>query len=134
MLLSLLSKEEKCYFVDLVIELCSVDGAASDTELSIIKKFKYEMAEDLAKYKKSNFSKQKLIGYFVSKPKTVRHLVYLNLVSASLNDDWYSVEEHLFLDEVQEAFQINEKKKVELMKLVYSERDLREKVKRVISE
>ena len=134
MLLSLLSKEEKCYFVDLVIQLCSVDGAASDTELSIIKKFKYEMADDLAKYKKSNLSRDKLIAYFVSKPKTVRHLIYLNLVSASLNDVWYSVEEHLFLDEVQNAFQISEKKKVELMKLVYSERDLREKVKRVISE
>jgi hypothetical protein len=61
-------------------------------------------------------------------------LVYLNLVAASLNDDWYSVEEHLLLEKIQEEFQIPEKKRTELFKLVYSERDLREKVKRVISE
>ena len=58
----------------------------------------------------------------------------MNLVATSLNDDYYSVEEHLFLEKIQQAFGISEKKKNELMKLVYSERDLREKVKRVISE
>lgn len=134
MLLSLLSKEEKFYFIDLLIGFISVDGAATDTELTIVKKLKSEMGDDIAKYKKSNFSQDKLIEYFAEKPKPTRELVYLNLVSASLNDDWYSVEEHFLLQLIQDKFQIAEKKRVELMKLVYAERDLREKVKRVISE
>lgn len=134
MLLSLLSKEEKNLFVDLAIELVSVDGKPSETELAIIKKFKKEIGEDVSKYKKSNLSKEKLLEYFVQRSYPTKNLVYMNLVATSLNDDYYSVEEHLFLEKIQQAFGISEKKKNELMKLVYSERDLRERVKRVISE
>ena len=134
MLLSLLSKEEKNLFVDLSIELVYVDGKPSETELAIIKKFKKEIGEDVSKYKKSNLSKEKLLEYFVQRSYPTKNLVYMNLVATSLNDDYYSVEEHMFLEKIQQAFGISEKKKNELMKLVYSERDLREKVKRVISE
>ena len=134
MLLSLLSEEEKSHFLDLLNELISADGKPTETELSIKNRLKYEMGDEILKYKKSNLSKEKLIEYFAQKSYPTRHLVYLNLVSASLNDDWYSVEEHLLLEQIQEALQISEKKRNELFKLVYSERDLREKVKRVISE
>lgn len=134
MLLSLLSKEEKNLFIDLAIELVSVDGKPTETELAIIKKFKKELGEDVAKYKKSNMTKEKLVEYFVKRPYPTKNLVYMNLVATSLNDDYYSVEEHLFLEKIQQSFEISEKKKNELMKLVYSERDLRERVKRVISE
>ena len=134
MLLSLLSKEEKNLFIDLAIELVSVDGAPTETELAIIKKFKKEIGEDVSKYKKSNLSKEKLLEYFVQRSYPTKNLVYMNLVATSLNDDYYSVEEHMFLEKIQQAFGISEKKKNELMKLVYSERDLRERVKRVISE
>ena len=58
MLLSLLSKEEKNLFIDLAIELVSVDGKPTETELAIIKKFKKELGEDVAKYKKSNMTKE----------------------------------------------------------------------------
>lgn len=134
MLLSLLSKEEKNLFIDLAIELVSVDGKPTETELAIIKKFKKEIGEDVSKYKKSNLSKEKLLEYFVQRSYPTKNLVYMNLVATSLNDDYYSVEEHMFLEKIQQAFGISEKKKNELMKLVYSERDLRERVKRVISE
>ena len=77
---------------------------------------------------------EKLIEFFAAKSYPTKNLVYLNLVAASLNDDWYSVEEHILLEKIQSEFQIPEKKRNELFKLVYSERDLREKVKRVISE
>ncbi len=134
MLLSLLSKEEKHYFIDLATALVSVDGQPSEKEIAIINKFKKELGLDVVKYKKGNLSQDKLIEYFTNKTYPTKNLVYMNLVSASLNDDWYSVEEHLLLEKVQQAFEISEKKKTELIKLVYSERDLREKVKRVISE
>ena len=79
-------------------------------------------------------SKEKLIDYFAAKSTTIRNLVFYNLVSASLNDDWYSVEEHFLIETIQEKFQITDKKKYELMKQVYAERDLREKIKRIIQE
>ena len=134
MLLSLLSKEEKMYFLDLLNELITADGNPTETELSIKNRLKYEMGDEILKYKRSSLSKDKLIEYFSKKSYPTKNLVYLNLVAASLNDDWYSVEEHLLLEKIQGALQISDKKRNELFKLVYSERDLREKVKRVISE
>ena len=89
MLLSLLSKVEKNLFVDLAIELVSVDGKPSETELAIIKKFKKEIGEDVSKYKKSNLSKEKLLEYFVQRSYPTKNLVYMNLVATSLNDDYY---------------------------------------------
>ncbi len=134
MLLSLLTKEEKYYFIDLLNDLISVDGDPTQIEANLIKKLKLEMGEDISKYKKSNLSKEKLMEYFSSKPKATKNLVFLNLVSVSLNDEWYSVEEHFLLEEIQQAFDISDKKKIELMKVVYAERDLRERIKRVISD
>lgn len=134
MLLSFLSKEEKMYFLDLLNELISADGNPTETELSIKNRLKYEMGDEILKYKRSNLSKDKLIEFFATKTYPTKNLVYLNLVAASLNDDWYSVEEHQLLEKIQQAFQIPDKKRNELFKLVYSERDLRERVKRVISE
>ena len=128
MLLSLLTKEEKYYFIDLLNDLISVDGDPTQIEANLIKKLKLEMGEDISKYKKSNLSKEKLMEYFSSKPKATKNLVFLNLVSVSL------IEEHFLLEEIQQAFDISDKKKIELMKVVYAERDLRERIKRVISD
>lgn len=134
MLLSLLSKEEKYYFIDLITKLVSVDGAANETEMQVINRLKYEMGEEAMKYRKSNLPIEKLIEYFSQKTKSIKNLVFMNLVSASLYDDWYSVEEHFLIEEIQTAFSISDKKKLELMKVVYAERDLRERAKRIISE
>lgn len=134
MYLSLLSKEEKFYFIDLLTKLVSVDGEVNEIENQVINRLKYEMGEDALRYRKSNHSIEKLIEYFAGKPKATRNLVFMNLVSASLYDEWYSVEEHFLIEEIQSAFNITERKKTELMKIVYAERDLREKAKRTISE
>lgn len=134
MLLSLLSKEEKFHFIDLLTKMVFVDGAASELELQIIDRLRYEMGDDVLKYKKSNLKLDKLVDYFAGKTKTIRNLVLLNLISASLYDDWYSVEEHFLIEDIQNKFQITDKKRQELMKLVYAERDLRERARRVIQE
>ena len=76
----------------------------------------------------------KLVDYFSKKNPTIKNLVYLNLVSVSLYDEFYSVEEHFLLEDIRNRLEIPDKKKTELMKIVYSERDLREKAKRVITE
>ena len=134
MLLSLLQKEDKCYFLDLLRELLLVDGESSDVEKQIYKKFKFEMGEDILKHKNNGLKAPQLIAYFENKSQSIKNLVFMNLVSASLRDEWYNVEQHTLLDEIQQAFNISDKKKVELMKVVYAERDLREKAKRTISE
>lgn len=134
MFLSLLSKEEKFYFIDLLTKLVSVDGEANETELQVINRLKYEMGEDVLKYRKSTQPISKLIEYFSKKTKSIKNLVFMNLVSSSLYDEWYSLEEHFLIEEIQAAFGLTGKKKAELMKIVYAERDLREKAKRIISE
>lgn len=134
MLLNLLSKEEKMYFTDLLMHVTSVDGTVNDFEKQIIKVFKTEMGDDLNRYKKSSLSIDKLIEYFINKSKTIKNIVYYNIAWASLTDEFYSVEEHFLLDQIQHEFSITNKKKIELLKAVYAERDLKEKVKRLVCE
>lgn len=135
MLLNLLSKEEKNYFIDLLKKTITVDGPVNDIEKSVISKLQGEMGEDISKFFRfSTLTTEKLIEYFASKPKGVKNIVFYNLFAASLIDDFYSVEEHLLLEQIQEAFGIPNKTKVELCKLVYAERDLKEKIKRMIIE
>lgn len=135
MLLSLLSKEDKINFLDLLRQFIMVDGQPSEIEKQVQKKFAYEMGDDVIKrFTISKTDKKKLIDVFASKPQATKNIVYLNLFAASLEDEWYSVEEHFLLDQIQSAFNISNKKKVELMKIVYADRDLRERAKRIVSE
>ena len=134
MLLNLLTKEEKFYFIDLLVKVISVDGTTNEMEMQIINKLKYEMGDDALRYRKSNLSLEKLIDYFATKPKVTKNLVFLNLLSASLADEFYSVEEHFLLEQIQNSLAIPRKQRTELVKAVYADRDLREKVKRIISE
>ncbi len=134
MLLNLLTKEEKHRFMDLLLKVISVDGPTSETEKKIIDRLKYEMGEDALRYRSSPTQLEKLIEFFSTKPQTTKNLVFYNLLSASLSDEFYSVEEHIVIAQIQEGFNISQKKKNELIKAVYLERDIKEKVKRVISE
>ncbi len=134
MFLSLLSKEEKSYFLDLITKLVSVDGEPNETEVQVINRLKYEMGEDAQRYRKGTQPLEKLIEYFAQKSKATKNLVFMNLVSVSLYDEFYSVEEHFLIEEIQKSFGLTDKKKADLMKIVYAERDLREKAKRILSE
>lgn len=134
MLLSLLSKEEKYYFLDLVSKLIRADGDPSEIDLQVLTRLKYEMGDEAQRYRRSSLTVDKLVDYFAAKSKVTKNLVFMNLVSVSLYDEIYSVEEHLLIEEVQEAFNITDKKKADLMKVVYAERDLRERAKRTITE
>ncbi|MDD3170720.1 MAG: hypothetical protein PHO86_00130 [Bacilli bacterium] len=134
MLLNLLTKEEKYYFIDLLGKVISIDGATNELEMQIVNKLKYEMGDDALRYRKSNLSLEKLIDYFATKPKVTKNLVFLNLLSASLSDEFYSVEEHFLLEQIQNSLEIPRRKRTDLVKAVYADRDLKEKVKRIISE
>lgn len=135
MLLSLLSRQDKINFLDLLLQLILVDGEPNEIEKQIQKKFRYEMGDDVLKYHHVGaVDTKKIIEYFSTKPKTTQNLVFMNLFAASLDDEWYNVEQHLLLDDVQQTFGITNKKKIELMKVVYADRDLKEKAKRIICE
>ena len=134
MLLSLLSKEEKFYFIDLLKKVLVVDGPTNDLELHVQAIYQSEMGDDMNKYRKSLLTTEKLIEYFAAKSKGVKNIVFYNLYAASLIDEFYSVEEHILLDQIQQAWNIPDKTKMELCKAVYAERDLREKVKRIVNE
>ncbi|HBP25545.1 MAG TPA: hypothetical protein DD618_01135 [Acholeplasmatales bacterium] len=134
MFLSLLTREEKYYFIDLLAIIVAVDGDTTETEKQIINRLKYEIGEDILKYRKSSLSKDKLVDYFSQKPTPTKNIVFMNLISSFLYDEFYSVEEHFLLEDIQNKWAIPNKKKFELMKVVYAERDLRERAKRTISE
>lgn len=134
MLLSILSKEEKINFVDLVSKLILVDGEISEVEKIIIKKLRIEIGDEGQKTKKKAQSYDQLVKYFSEKPESTRRIVFMNLFSASLLDEWYNVEQHQMLIDIQNSFKITDKVKNDLMKIIYAERDLREKAKRVVQE
>ena len=72
------------------------------------------------------------INYFINCNQVVKNIVYLNLVTISMEDDLYNTSELLFLQKVQEKFEISNEKRRELISLVYAQRDLREKGIRII--
>ena len=134
MLLNLLSKEEKYYFLDLLTKVFTADGEVTDFEKLILQIYKTEMGDDINKHRHSNLPFEKLVEYFASKPKTTKNIVYYNIVFVSLSDEFYSVEVHEILDQIQHELLITNKKKIELLKAIYAEKDLREKVKRLVFE
>jgi hypothetical protein len=73
------------------------------------------------------------VNYFKKNGSTVKNIVYLNLIRVAMSDDFYNTLEHFFLKEIQEKFEIDDTKKNQLMRLVYTERDLRERAKRIVS-
>ena len=119
MLLDMLSKEEKYYFLDLLNKVNSVDGELNDFEKRVINRFKTEMGDDINRYRKSNLTSDKLIEYFSSKSKQVKNIVFYNILWASLSDEFYSVEEHFLLDQIVHSFGITNKKRIELQKITY---------------
>lgn len=134
MLLSVLSKEEKFYFIDLLKKVLVVDGPTNEFEEHVQSIFQAELGKDMERYRKSSLTTEKLIQYFAEKSKPTKCIVYYNLFAASLIDEFYSVEEHLLLEQIQQALNIPNKTRIELCKAVYAERDLREKVKRIVHE
>ena len=133
MLLSLLPKEDKIYFINLLRHLVFVGGENEVTEQQIQDKFRYEMGPDVLKYRPANLTRKKIFDYFADKSQTSKNIVYMNLFAASLEDQWYNIENHTLLEETKEAFGISDKKKIELIKIVYANRDLREKAKRTVN-
>lgn len=135
MLLTLLNRKEKLKFLDLVMHMVSVDGKPTEIEQRLLNIMLAEVGDGIVSEYQFALSKdlEETISYFVEESPTVKNIVYLNLVKVTMVDDFYNTTEHFFLESIRERFGISDQKKKQLMQIVYLERDLREKAKRVVN-
>ncbi|PKK88044.1 MAG: hypothetical protein CVV62_02295, partial [Tenericutes bacterium HGW-Tenericutes-7] len=89
---------------------------------NIVQEYHFSLSKDL----------KQTLKFFEKANTKIKNIVYLNLIKVAMSDDFYNTLEHEFLEEMREQLQINDVKKKQLMRLVYMERDLRERAKRVV--
>lgn len=135
MFLSLLNQKETLKFLDLAIYMVDIDGEATDIEKSILEKMFREVGYVVSDYSfQYSDSIEETVEFFVNSNRVVKNVVFLNLVKITLTDDLYNTTEHLFLEQIQEKFDITPERRRELMSLAYEERDLRERTARILKE
>lgn len=133
MFLSLLNKKEMLKFLDLAIYMVDIDGEPNDVEKRVLTKMIAELDAVKDEYSfRLTDSAENTIDFFAKSNQVVKNVVYLNLVTISMEDDLYNTSELLFLEKIQKKFEISAEKRRELISIVYAERDLREKAIRVI--
>ena len=133
MFLSLLNKKEMLKFLDLAIYMVDIDGEPTDVEKRVLTKMIAELdaVKDEFSFRLAD-TVENTINFFASANQVVKNVVYLNLVTISMEDDLYNTSELLFLEKNQKVFEITAEKRRELISIVYAERDLREKAIRII--
>ena len=134
MFLSLLTKKEKLKFIDLAVYMIDIDGKPTEVEKKLISRIYGEIGREIVEeytFSKSD-SIDDTIDYFKDANQAVKNIVFLNLVSISMEDDLYNTLEHLFLERIEKELGITAEKRKDLMQIVYDERDVREKAMRVI--
>lgn len=134
MFLSLLTKKEKLKFLDLAVYMIDIDGKPTEVEKKLISRIYGEIGREIVEeytFSKSD-SIDDTIDYFKDANQAVKNIVFLNLVSISMEDDLYNTLEHLFLERIEKELGITAEKRKDLMQIVYDERDVREKAMRAI--
>ena len=133
MLLNLLNKKEMLKFLDLAIYMVDIDGEPTQYEKTILNRMiaELEAVKDEYSFRLTD-SVENTIDFFTKCNNVVKNVVYLNLVVISMEDDLYNTSELLFLEKIQKKFGISGEKRRELFSIVYAERDLKEKAKRII--
>lgn len=135
MFLSYLSRKEKLKFLDLAIYMVDIDGEPNLVEKRILTKMLAEVEDVREEY---TFQKtetiENTIDFFVQSNQVVKNVVYLNLVTISMEDDLYNTSELLFLEGLQAKFNISAEKRRDLISIVYAERDLRERAARIVKD
>ena len=135
MFLSLLNQKETLKFLDLAIYMVDIDGEPTEIEKSILEKMFREVGYIVNEYSfQYSDSIEETVEFFIHSNPIVKSVVFLNLVKITMIDDLYNTTEHLFLEQLQEKFDITPERRRELMSLVYEERDLRERAARVLKD
>lgn len=134
MFLSLLTKKEKLKFLDIAVYMIDIEGKPMEVEKKLITRIYGELGREIVEeytFSKSD-SIDQTIEFFKSTNQAVKNIVFLNLVSMSMEDDLYNTLEHLFLEKIEKEFGVSTEKRRDLMQIVYDDRDLKEKAMRVI--
>jgi hypothetical protein len=135
MFLSLLNQKETLKFLDLAIYMVDIDGEPTEIEKNILEKMFREVGHVVNEYSfKFSDSIEETVNFFVNSNRVVKNIVFLNLVKITLTDDLYNTTEHLFLEQIQEKFDITPERRRQLMAIAYEERDLRERAARILKE
>ncbi len=133
MFLSLLNRKEMLKFLDLAIYMVDIDGEPTEVEKRVITKMIAELDQVKDEYSfRLTDTVENTIDFFTNSNSVVKNVVYLNLVTISMEDDLYNTSELLFLEQIQKKFDISNEKRRELISIVYAYRDLREKSLRII--
>ena len=120
-------------FLDLAIYMVDIDGEPNDVEKRLLNKMIAELDTVKDEYSfRLTDTVENTIKFFTESNQVVKNVVYLNLVSISMEDDLYNTSELLFLENIQKVFEISAEKRRELMSVVYAQRDLREKTIRIL--
>jgi len=129
----MLSRKEKLKFLDLAIHMVAIDGEATEFEKRILNIMLAEVGDEIIKEYTFSLSSnlEETIDFFTIASKPIRNVVLLNLFKITMFDDLYNATEHFFLDNIRRQFKISIAKRKELMSLIYEERDLKEKARRV---
>lgn len=135
MLLSQLNRKEKLKFLDLAMHMVSVDGKPTDHEQRLLNIMLAEVGDDIVSEYTFQLSKdlKATLKFFEKCDQKVKNIVYLNLMKVTMSDDFYNTTEHDFLEDIKTRFEITELKKRQIMRLVYNERDLRERAIRIVN-
>ena len=135
MFLSLLNQKETLKFLDLAIYMVDIDGEPTEIEKNILEKMFREVGYVVSDYSfQFSDSIEETVDFFVNSNRVVKNIVFLNLVKITLTDDLYNTTEHVFLEEIQEKFDITPERRRQLMAIAYDERDLRERAARILKE
>lgn len=135
MLLSLLNRKEKLKFLDLAMHMVSVDGEPNELEQRLLNMMLAEVGDNIVQEYNFSLSKdlEETMKFFEKAAKPVKNIVYLNLLRVTMSDEFYNTLEHYFLEDIRQRLDIHETKKNQLIRLVYNERDFRERAKRLVN-
>jgi len=135
MLLSILNRKEKLKFLDLAMHMVSIDGEPTEVEQRLLNVMLAEVGDGIVQEYHFSLSKdlKETLKFFEKVTPKVKNIVYLNLLKVTMSDDFYNTAEHFFLEDIRERFEITEIKKKQIMRLVYNDRDLRERAKRIVA-
>jgi hypothetical protein len=136
MLLSLLTRKEKLKFLDLALHMVSVDGKPNTYEERLLNMMLAEVGDGIVKEYTFTLSLdfEETLKFLSQSTAPVKNIVYLNLIRVTMIDEFYNTLEHHMLEKIQKYFEIGELKKKQLMRIVYDERDLKERARRLVSQ
>ena len=98
MFLSLLNRKEMLKFLDLAIYMVDIDGEPTEVEKRVITKMIAELDQVKDEYSfRLTDTVDNTIEFFTGSNSVVKNVVYLNLVTISMEDDLYNTSELLFL-------------------------------------